>query len=146
MRYTAKTEYGVVCLVYIARHGTLHPVSIKEIVKDEKFSWPFTEKILQKLRAKNIVSSQQGSHGGYVLSRPASEITMKEVVEALEGVTFDVFCEPKVRKDIICTHFPSCEIMPLWKNTKQLLDAYYESITLEKLAKSEVKSPAQIKI
>lgn len=146
MRYTTKTEYGIVCLLYIVRHGSLQPVTIKEIVKDEKYSWPFTEKILQKLRAANIVNSQQGSHGGYVLARPASEITLREVIEALEGNTFDVFCEPETRKEIICTHFPSCEVMPIWRNTKQMLDGYYGSMTLEMLARNEIKSPDGLKV
>ena len=141
MRFTTKTEYGLVCLVYMARHATIHPVTIKEIVRGEKYSLSFTEKIMQKLRAAGIIRSQQGNHGGYILARGPSEITLKEIIEALEGQTFEVFCEPDIRKDIVCTHHLSmCEIKPIWQGTKNLLDNYFGSMTLARLANHGIES------
>ena len=138
MRFTTKTEYGLVCLIYMAKHSaqTLDPVTIKELVKAEGYPLAYTEKILQTLRAAKILDSREGHHGGYALARPAAEITLREIVEALEGATFDVFCEPKVRNEITCTHFPLCSIKPLWEKTKDLLDGFYGSITLESLIKN----------
>ena len=142
MRFTTKTEYGLVCLIYMARHwkGEMHPpITIKELVSAEDFSPAYIEKILQSLRAAKIVNAVHGSHGGYVLARPAAEITVKEVIDALEGATFDIFCEPEVRKDITCTHFSLCGIKPLWGKTKEMLDRMYEGITLEMLATNQLK-------
>ena len=141
MRFTTKTEYGLVCLIYMARHsnGTFHPITTKELVGAEDFSPAYTEKILQSLRTAGIVNAVHGSHGGYVLAKLASEITVKEVIDAMEGATFDVFCEPDVRKDITCTHFSFCGIKPLWGKTKDILDRFYDAITLEMLAKNELK-------
>lgn len=139
MRFTTKTEYGLVSLVYMAKHAEFHPVTIKEIVQGEQYSLSFTEKILQKLRSAGIVKSQQGSHGGYVLARKATEITLKEIIEALEGQTFEVFCEPDFRKDIVCTHHSMCEVKPVWQKTKDLLDGFFGSITLDMLTKNEMK-------
>ena len=137
MRFTTKTEYGLVCLIYMAKHSelTIDPVTIKEIVKAEGYSLAYTEKILQSLRAAKIVASHEGHHGGYVLARPAAEITLKEIIEALEGATFEVFCEPKVRSEITCNHFPLCTIKPLWEKTKTLLDDFYTTVTLESLVR-----------
>ena len=135
MRFTAKTEYGLICLLYMARNAELHPVTTKDIVKGEKFSRSFTEKILQKLRAAKIVRSQQGNQGGYELAKDPSKITLKEIIEALEGNTFEVFCEPDVRKEIVCTHYSLCDLKPIWHQTKKLLDQYFGSITVEMLAK-----------
>ena len=140
MRFTTKTEYGLICLIYMANHAELHPITIKEIAKDERYSQAFTEKILQKLRFAKVLASHQGNQGGYILARPASQITLREIIEALEGRTFDVFCEPKVRKEIICTHYPSCGVMPIWEKTKALLDSFFASITLEMLAKNALES------
>lgn len=141
MRFTTKTEYGLVCLIYMARHadGQGNPITTKELVGAEDFSVTYIEKILQSLRAAKIVNAMHGSHGGYVLARSASEITVKEVVDALEGSTFDIFCEPEVRKDITCTHFSLCGIKPLWGKTKDMLDHFYEGITLEMLAQNKLK-------
>ena len=137
MRFTTKTEYGLVCLIYMARHLSADLVTIKEIVAKERYSTTYIEKILQALRAANIVVARQGHQGGYTLARPASEITLKEIIEALEGHTFEVFCEPHLRREIVCTHFSLCGLMPIWNRTKELLDEFYHSVTLEMLAKEE---------
>ena len=143
MKFTTKTEYGLVCLIYIARHSSADMVTIKEIVKNERFSATYIEKILQKLRAANIVVSHQGKQGGYALARPASQITLKEIIEALEGGatfdihTFGIFCAPAIREKIVCTHFSMCGLRPVWQKTKELLDQFYGSVTLEMIAKEE---------
>ena len=64
MRFTTKTEYGLVCLIYMARQSQDHTVTVKEIAKIERFSTTYIEKILQKLRAANIITSHQGKQGG----------------------------------------------------------------------------------
>ncbi|MDP3919700.1 MAG: Rrf2 family transcriptional regulator [Candidatus Omnitrophota bacterium] len=140
MRFTTKTEYGIICLIYVARHAEINPVSIKQIVKGEQYSQTFIEKIVQKLRAAHILTSQKGNQGGYALARAASEITLREIIEALEGSTFEVFCEPDVRDAIVCTHFPACDVKGIWEKTKDLLDKYYGSITLEMLASHKIQS------
>ena len=147
MRFTTKTEYGLVCLAYMAKHAEfkLDPITAKELVKAEGLSLAYTEKILQSLRGAGIVRSLQGNHGGYVLAKEPSKILIKDIIDALEGATFDVFCEPSVRKDITCNHFPACGIAPLWGKTKELLDQFYSSITLEMLA-SDKGSPLQVKV
>lgn len=141
MRFNTRTEYGLICLIYMSQQKDRRPITPKEIAADEKFSLTFTEKILQKLRAAKIVEAHHGHLGGYVLARDPSQITLKEIVEAFEGHTFDVFCEPKVRKLIICNHFHLCGVKPIWHRTKELLDQYYGSVTLDKLASNEIESP-----
>ena len=139
MRFTTKTEYGLICLIYMARRAdlALDPVTIKEIAAAEKYSPAYTEKILQHLRASGIVTAQHGNQGGYTLHRPPTKITVKEIVEALEGHTFDVFCEPDLRKEITCTHFTLCGVKPVWHKTKEILDQFYGSITLDMMAKNK---------
>lgn len=137
MRFTTKTEYGLVCLVFMAKHPDMEMVTIKDIGLKESYSVTYMEKILQKLRAANIVLSHQGKYGGYSLAKHPSQITLKEIIEALEGATFDIFCEPEVRKDIVCTHFCMCGVRPIWAKTKELLDQFYSSITLDTIVKPE---------
>lgn len=137
MRFTTKTEYGLICLIYMARNSSADMVTIKEIVKKEGFSPTYIEKILQKLRAKNIVISHQGKQGGYALARKPSEITLKEIIQALEGHTFDIFCEPNIREEIVCTHFSLCGLKPIWEKTKNILDDFFGSITLEMISQKQ---------
>jgi len=142
MRYTTKTEYGLVCLLYIAKQGTNVSVAVKEIAEKERFSPTYIEKIFQGLRAAHIVVSHPGKQGGFSLSRDPSQITLKEIVEALEGQTFDVFCEPDVRENIVCTHFGLCRIRPIWDKTKGMLDNFYGSVTLEMIARGDLEPKA----
>jgi len=144
MRFTTKTEYGLNCLVYMARHNSGGVVTIKDLAVQEHFSLPYIEKILQRLRSAKIVVSHQGKKGGYTLARRPSEITLKEIIEALEGVTFDVYCEPEVREHIVCTHFCMCGIRPVWAKTKEILDEFYGSLTLETIAKEEEEAQCSI--
>lgn len=131
MKYTTKTEYGLNCLIYMAKHGGLQPITIKEIAAAEQYSPTYIEKILQNLRAARIVAAQHGNHGGYVLAKPPEEITLKEVIVALEGGTFDVFCDPETRDQIVCTHYCACGVKPVWQKAKSILDAYFDSVTLD---------------
>ena len=137
MKFTTKTEYGLVGLIYMARNHSNHCVTVKEIVKNERFSLTYMEKILQKLKAAKIVQSHQGKSGGFSLVRSPSEITLKEIIEALEGHTFAVYCEPKMRQSIVCTHFNMCGVRPVWMKTKELLDHFFGTVTLETIANTE---------
>lgn len=140
MRFTAKTEYGFVCMAYLAgHHGKDRAVPIKEIAEHGHYSVTFTEKILQALRQAKLVTARHGNHGGYALAREPKQITLKEVIDALEGATFEVFCKPEVRAEIVCAHFCLCGIKPVWRRTKDLLDKFYGSITLDTLTKDEIE-------
>ena len=145
MKYTTKTEYGLVCLVYMARHGANgEMITINNIVTKEQFSSSYIEKIFQKLRAANIVNAHHGKQGGYTLARHPSQIKMKEVIDALEGSTFDIYCKPQVRKQIVCTHFCMCSVRPVWEQTKGMLDQFFGSVTLEMIAKEEGEATALV--
>ena len=139
MRYTTRTEYGLICMIYMANHRAASWITIKELAKQENYPVAYIEKILQALRQANLVLSHQGNQGGYLLARDASEITLKDIIDALEGSTFDVFCSPEVREEIVCNHICLCGAKPIWKKTKELLDHFYNSMTLETLTKNPVE-------
>lgn len=139
MRFTTKTEYGLVCLVYMVRNGSLNPVTVKDIVRDEQYPEAYIEKILQSLRVAGIVASKQGAQGGYTLTRPPEMIHLKEIVGALEGGLFDVFCEPDVRKNITCTHHELCGLKPVWQLTQKTLGMLYEKVTLKMIADNQLE-------
>ncbi len=140
MRFTTRTEYGLICMIYMAKQADPTSwVTIKEMAVKENYPVPYIEKILQALRQAKLVISHQGNHGGYTLARKPSEITVRQVIEALEGGTFDIFCAPDTRGDIVCTHFCLCGVKPIWRRTKQILDEFYDSLTLEMLTKNELE-------
>ncbi len=139
MKFTTKTEYGVICLIFMARHKDREVLTVRDIVRHEKLSTAYVEKIFQKFKQAGIVVSHQGHHGGYELARPPAEITFKQIVEAVEGNTFDIYCEPGVRDSITCNHFGMCGLRPIWEKSKKMLDDFYGAITLEMISRGELE-------
>lgn len=139
MKFTTKTEYGLVCMIFLARHADRGWLSIKEIAAQENYPLPYMEKILQALRQAKLVDSQKGMQGGYALARKPTEITLKQIIDTLEGSTFEIFCAPETRPDIVCTHFCLCGVKPVWRKTKEILDKFYDSVTLEMMTKDEIE-------
>jgi len=95
MRITTQGSYGLVCVLRIALQSNGQPVSIQAISKKEQLSIDYIEQLLLKLRRAGIVRSLRGRTGGYVLAKPASRLTIKDVVEAVEGSLFDTICDQK---------------------------------------------------
>lgn len=127
-------------MIHLAKnHGSQPWTAIKEMAEKENYPVAYLEKILQALKRAKLVESHQGIHGGYSLAKPATQITLLHVIEALEGHSFDAFCQPEVREDIVCTHFCLCGVKPVWRKTKQILDAFYGSVTLDMLTRNEIE-------
>ena len=138
MRLTTKSEYGLICLKYLCEHPGPAPISVTEIAEKEHLPKDYVEQILVKLRRAGIIQSVKGSHGGFVLARHPSEISLKHILESLEGDIFEVFCEPQVREKIVCEHyFSKCSVRPIWYRLRDLIDQFFEKITLEMLLREE---------
>ena len=87
-----KADYGLIALKHLARH-TNESVSAREIATEYRIPAELLAKILQRLARKGLVVSQQGTHGGYVLARDPSKISIVDVVEALDGPIGITPCE-----------------------------------------------------
>jgi Rrf2 family transcriptional regulator, cysteine metabolism repressor len=95
MMFSTKAEYGVRVMVELARRGAAddpQPVPLAEIASNDGLPLAYLEHLVARLRKAGLVDSRRGSRGGYLLARPAREITMAEVVEALEGSIAPIEC------------------------------------------------------
>jgi len=100
MMFSTKAEYGVRVMVELARRsggeggsgvGAV-PVPLAEIAANDGLPLAYLEHLVARLRKAGLVDSRRGSRGGYLLARPAAQITMAEVVEALEGSIAPIEC------------------------------------------------------
>jgi Rrf2 family cysteine metabolism transcriptional repressor len=82
---TSKSRYAVVALAELARSGS-GPVPIGQVAERRGIPVQFLEQLFATLRRAGILTSHRGAKGGYTLSRPASDINVLEVVQALDGV------------------------------------------------------------
>jgi Rrf2 family transcriptional regulator, cysteine metabolism repressor len=92
MMFSTRAEYGVRVMVDLARRGGVDPVPLGEIADGEGLPLAYLEHLVARLRRAGLIESRRGARGGYLLARPAAEITMAEVVEALEGSIAPIEC------------------------------------------------------
>ena len=92
MMFSTKAEYGVRVMVELARSAGEEPVPLAEIASHDGLPLAYLEHLVARLRKAGLVDSRRGSRGGYLLARPAHEIAMAEIVEALEGSIAPIEC------------------------------------------------------
>ena len=90
--FSTKAEYGVRVMAHLAKRGGGEPISLGSIADAEGLPLAYLEHLVQRLRKARLVESRRGAHGGYTLARGADEITMAEVVRALEGDIAPIEC------------------------------------------------------
>jgi Rrf2 family protein len=111
MLFSTKAEYGVRLMVELGRRAgdavpeDAEPVSLGAVAEAETLPLSYLEHLVAKLRGAGLVTSVRGAHGGYRLAREASEITMLDVVEALEGPIAPMECFHVDREGrVLCSH------------------------------------------
>ena len=119
MLFSTKAEYGVRLLVELGRRGEARPVALATVAEAETLPLSYLEHLVAKLRDAGLVTSTRGAHGGYRLARPAEEIQMLEVVEALEGPVTPMECFHAEREGkVLCSHESdgdrACATKMLW--------------------------------
>jgi Rrf2 family protein len=92
MMFSTKAEYGVRVMVELARRAGEDPIPLAEIAAHDGLPLAYLEHLVARLRKAGLVDSRRGSRGGYMLARSPTEITMAEVVEALEGSIAPIEC------------------------------------------------------
>lgn len=93
MMFSSKSEYGVRVMVELARRtGSGSIVSLAEIAERNEMPLAYLEHLVARLRKAGLVDSRRGARGGYLLARPAGQITMAEIIEALEGSIAPIEC------------------------------------------------------
>src|SRR5262247_3187932 len=138
MQLLAQEEYGLRCLIQVARHAGPEPLTIPEIAEAEGLSPEYAAKLLRALRQADLVVSTRGAGGGYRLSRPATEITAWQVVQALGGSLFSKdFCDSHAGQLHDCVHTNACSIRPLWGAVESAVRGVLEGVTLADLARME---------
>ncbi|MFA5047798.1 MAG: RrF2 family transcriptional regulator [Patescibacteria group bacterium] len=100
--FTTKTEYGLKAMVALARNKGKKPLPLAQIAKKQHISQSYLEQLFAKLKANNLVKSSKGTDGGYVLYRPAKNINVFEIVEALEGTLAVFYCMSEESNKIVC--------------------------------------------
>ena len=146
MIFTTKAEYGVRLLIQLGRHGNGHPVSLKAIAEAEQLPLAYCERIAALLKKQELITATRGAHGGYLLARPAEEITMDAVVLALEGAIAPMDCFFDDRESrVLCSHHSDgqhCATKLLWTRVQMGVIRSLQRTTLAELVEFDARPPA----
>jgi len=138
MRLSAKGDYAIRAAVELAAIGN-GPVKGERIVAAQGIPPKFLENILVELRRADLVRSQRGAEGGYWLARPAAEITLAEVIRAVEGPLASVRGE---RPEALVFEGSATPLREVWVAVRANLRAVLESVTLADVASGQL--PASV--
>jgi Rrf2 family protein len=141
MKLSTKARYGTRLMVDLAAGYGRGPIVLKSISAEQVLSKKYLEQITQKLRSNGLVKTVRGVKGGYFLSRPPAEITLLEVVEAIDGPLELVRC---VGEDRVCPRAATCVTRDVWSDLVDGLKVQLGSISLEELVRKSAQK-AQVR-
>ena len=137
--FSSRSEDGVRLMVELGRQEAERPVSLKAISEAENLPIAYLEQVVEMLRKADLVKSARGAHGGYWLARPADQITMDEVVAALDGAVAPMECFAPTGGDdrILCSHKADdgtgCSTKMLWTRVQGGVISSLKRTTLAEL-------------
>jgi len=129
-KMTTKGHYGTRLMVHLARHYArdAKPVSIKTIARDERLSLQYLQQMTIPLKHHHLIKSACGARGGHILARKPADISVLEILSALEGSCALVEC---VDDASFCDKRNDCVLYDIWKGASDLLKDYFGRVTLQ---------------
>src|ERR1700704_5079153 len=145
MKISAQEEYGLRCLLQLARAELgRESLTLSQIARLEGISAANAGKLMWILSKAGLVHSQRGTKGGYYLARPASEIHLNQVIRVLEGEPVDSHCKSYAGVLDACVHTGDCGIRPVIVELHQIVDNALADITLSQLLGTEANVDASL--
>jgi len=140
LRLSKKADYALMAMKHLALYGDRGSSSAREIAGRYSIPIELLAKVLQRLVRRGLLSSHQGMHGGYQLARVPAEISVADVIEAIEGPVTVTACSTE---EVTCEQFAKCNVRdPLWRVRERILAALDEC-TIADLASDPAPVPAR---
>ena len=132
MKLTTKGRYAVMAMADLASFASQKPISLTEISLRQNISLSYLEQLFAKLKVNNLVQSDRGANGGYILVKPASEIKLSNIIYAVDETVKTLNCKKESKKG--CNHKSmKCITHNLWDDLDQHINNFFEKVKLEDL-------------
>ena len=142
MRLTTKGRFAVTAMIDLAARQGDGPVTLAGIAERQKISLSYLEQLFGKLRRHDLVSSVRGPGGGYRLARAMDEITVADIIIAVDEPLDATQCGGKQN----CHDAQRCMTHDLWANLNKRMYAYLDSVTLRALVERQVKPDSDMAV
>ena len=131
MKITSTEEYGIRCLLRVGKQTSGDPISAQAVAQFEGLSVAYAQKLLRILNQAELIEARRGAAGGYVLSRPAEEISLGDAIRALGGmIELDHLCDTHAGNNDVCCHANNCALRPVWSCLSEFIVLTFDSIPL----------------
>lgn len=143
LRLSKKTDYALMALKDLASCPNGTSSSAREISARYNIPVELTAKVLQRLAKRGLLASHQGTRGGYHLARPAAQISIADVIQAIDGPVMVTACS---EVNETCDQYATCNVRdPLWRLKDRIVQALAE-FTIYELARSDAPDPFRLDI
>jgi Rrf2 family transcriptional regulator, cysteine metabolism repressor len=132
LKVSTKGRYVLRFMIQLAGKCNAGPVLIKDIAEKEAISANYLVQLISPLKSAGLIFSSRGSHGGYILAKPPDQISVKEIIESIEGPFSLVEC---VIAPGICTRASECLSRDVWVKATKELSRVFQSMKLSDLLK-----------
>lgn len=127
MKLSTRSRYGIRMMLDLARHYDCGPVSLHDISRRQEISLKYLEQIAIPLKRASLIKTVRGPKGGQMLARSADQITVGEIIHALEK---EFSLAPCVENPDLCDRSAHCLTRQLWKSATEALYAQLNGISL----------------
>ena len=139
MKLSTRGRYGVRLMLELALHCGEGPVLLKEIAKRQGVSEKYLWQLINPLKKMGLVTSQRGMYGGYALGKAPEAITLREILQILEGSLCLVDC---VDNPSLCERSPSCIFRDIWGEASRDMQRTLHNTTLAVMVERQRKITA----
>jgi len=134
LRLSKKVDYGLIALMHLARYDDASSWSAREVAETYGIPNDLLAKVLQRLAQEGFVESQHGKRGGYTLARPASRISVADVVQAIDGPFSLTQCSTPQG---ICLQFETCSAKSPLQRLHEQVAAMFATLTIAQMVEQE---------
>jgi Rrf2 family iron-sulfur cluster assembly transcriptional regulator len=136
MVISSKGRYALRVMVYLVVHHDGSYIPLKEISQQEELSQKYLESITRLLSKNHLIEAASGHGGGYRLTREPGDYSVGEILKLTEGTLAPVAC---LKDDSTpCDRSELCYTLPIWQGLADLINNYFDNMTLEDVAKGAV--------
>jgi len=140
MKLSTRGRYGLRFMLELAVHYNEGPIFLKDIAQRQGISEKYLWQLIHPLKTAGLINSTRGAHGGYQLAKNPEDITLKDIMQVVEGPLCLVDC---VDNASICERASTCITRNVWQEATRVILKTLESLTLETMVKRQTEKEKQ---